>query len=106
MDYRGMLSSQSDRSERWRMAVFIAVACLHLFAGILIVEATRFRTVTPPEQYIALTFLPVSAPRRPSTGISPSQVPSSTPVSKKRESSNVGVQDSTAEPNNAITVPN
>jgi len=57
-DKTGMRLNRSDRTEKWRVAVVIAVVALHLFAGRLFLTATQIRTVVPhPERATPLTFL-------------------------------------------------
>lgn len=57
-DKTGMRLNRSDLTEKWRVAVVIAVVALHLLVGTLFLAATQIRTVVPhPERAIPLTFL-------------------------------------------------
>jgi hypothetical protein len=101
-----MLLTRPDRTERWRVAVFLAVVGLHLLAGLLMLAATKVRiAILRPEQGVIVMFLPSSEPRRPPLDLSTSQVPTNASNPKKRESPAPADRKPMAEPNNAITVP-
>jgi len=101
-----MLLTRPNRTERWRVAVFIAVVGLHLLTGLLMLAATKVRiAILRPEQGVIVMFLPSAEPRRPPSDLSTSQVPTNVLNPKKREPSTPADRKPMAEPNNAITVP-
>ena len=95
------------QSERWRVAVFVAVVGLHFLAGLLIfatgsIRIARLRVVDSP-----LSLLSLSQE-------SPSKLPATLPASiptqnrRRRESSrdiDLPAREAEPEPNNAITLP-
>jgi hypothetical protein len=95
------------QSERWRVAVFVAVVGLHFLAGLLIfatgtIRIARLRVVDSP--LLLLSLSQESPPKLPAT------LPASIPTQnlKKREAPReidlpAGVAE--PEPNNAITLP-
>lgn len=101
-----MPSSQPDRTDRWRVVAFIAVAGLHLLAILFILAATNLRTATVPEQYIPLTLMPFAEPRRPRSDFSTSQAAKGASNPQQRQSSKDIDRTPMAAPNSAITVPN
>ena len=101
-----MLLTRPDRTERWRVAVFIAVVGLHLLVGLLMLAATNIRIAKlQREQGVVVMFLPSTKLRRPPSDLSTSQVPTNISNPNKRESSSPADGKPMAEPNNAITVP-
>lgn len=98
---------RSGQSERWRVAVFVAVVALHLLAGLLIfatgtTRIARLRVADSP--LLLLSLSRESLPKVPAT------LPSSVPARnlRKREASReIDLPSSVAEaePNNAITLP-
>jgi hypothetical protein len=95
------------QSERWRVAVFVAVVGLHFLAGWIILAAGgirigRLRSVDTP---LSLVWLyRESAPKPPDT--SPASIPSQS--IRRRKTSEDSVRSpilAESEPNNAITLP-
>jgi hypothetical protein len=101
-----MLLTRPDRTERWRVAVFIGVVGVHLLAGLLMLAANKVRiAVSWPEQGVIVTFLRSAELRPLPSVLSTSQVPANFSNPKKRESSTPADGKPVAEPDNAITVP-
>jgi hypothetical protein len=102
-----MRLKRPDQSERWRVAVFVAVVGLHVLAGLVLFAAgtiriERLRAVDAPLSL--LWFSPESSPQRP---VAPSaSVPEhhvrrrETPLDVERPP-----EVATREPSNAITLP-
>ena len=95
----------TGRSERWRVAVFVAVVGLHFLVGLVIVTARNIR-IARLRADAPLSLLPL-AKDRPSKA--PAAVPAAAaPVLRRREASRDIERPSRAaepEPDNAITLP-
>ena len=95
----------TGQSERWRVAVFVAVLGLHLLAAFMIVAARTIRIARPRANALVL-LLPLSRERQPKVPAAPPPTPM--PSLRKRQASPdidrpAGVV--APEPDNAITLP-
>jgi len=93
------------QSERWRVAVFVAVVCLHVLAGLLIlasgtIRIARVRVVDAPP---SLLWLPQESP--PQSPVPPA-LPEHNLKRRRAPLDNARPPDvATPEPGNAITLP-
>lgn len=94
------------QSERWRVAVFIAVVGLHLLAGSMILATGTLRIARLRSADSPLTFLPLAQQRRPQLQATSPATPTQT-LRKREISADFDRLPSVAapEPNNAITLP-
>jgi hypothetical protein len=102
-----MRLKRPDRSERWRVAVFIAVVCLHVLAGLLIFATgtIRIERVRALETPLSLLWLSrENPPKAPVT--SPASIPEHS-LNRRAASPDVEPPADIAapEPSNAITLP-